>query len=357
MQAYEIYNYVSLHGRMYASRTRACAACRLPCRLTKFSTPIRERRPAICNQGSLVVRTRRDSVPSSRRDLPCLEVDLSEPDAIVAFANRWGVLGVSYRQYEFFADVPGFEKQAQPRLEASRGSWPNDSRKARIVGITPAPTNESLEEFRLGARCIHDLRLAWQLLSEGAPERMEWTAFPPLRFASTRGDDRRCGMFQPHRRDGQRTLAQRLAQPRAFALSRRSARRSRQRSTPLRGLSAAALRSTRPSASSFQPHRRERHVSAMCKRELRSNLRAAARTSRSRPAPPRRHQILLKALRPRHGAAHVPRTQNAQQRRTMITSAVHPAEPDGLVRLPNGGPGVAEQTRVAAWRRAVIPTG
>lgn len=90
-------------------------------------------------------------------------VDLADGDAVLAFVNRFGSLGVAYHLYGLFTHFPGFSEHVLPELEAS---WPDGPTPDRFSG-GGFTSPESLAEFRFGAHCIRDLQHAWQTLREG----------------------------------------------------------------------------------------------------------------------------------------------------------------------------------------------
>jgi hypothetical protein len=108
--------------------------------------------------GALGARSRDEVVDAGEIYLELLELDLDDPKAILAFANRFGVLGVSYDNYALVRHLPGFEDSVRPALETA---WPHRrdaSGAARLNRGTMLV--ETLAEFRLGAFCLRDLTSA-----------------------------------------------------------------------------------------------------------------------------------------------------------------------------------------------------
>jgi hypothetical protein len=100
--------------------------------------------------------------------LELVRLDLDDDDAIVEFVNRFGILGISFNGYE---PVAGFSRfsSVRPLLDASRSS--------PILGDQRGLTfNETLAEFRYGARCIRDLVAATDHLMDRRIGLPEWEA-------------------------------------------------------------------------------------------------------------------------------------------------------------------------------------
>src|SRR5262249_49500176 len=77
-------------------------------------------------------------------------VDLDNEEAILDFANRFGILGIAYHQFELIAGFPGFSRR--------RGRITRARRQTKLVRSTRGmPISETVEEFRYGAQCIRDL--------------------------------------------------------------------------------------------------------------------------------------------------------------------------------------------------------
>jgi hypothetical protein len=98
------------------------------------------------------------------------ELDVDEPAAVLTFANRWGVLGISANDFALVRSVPGFVK---PDRQLDLGI-------ADAGDVDAVPVVETLEEFRLGARYIRELLATYRKLSDdeagesGDPES-EWS--------------------------------------------------------------------------------------------------------------------------------------------------------------------------------------
>lgn len=132
--------------------------------------------------------------PDGETYLRLAHIDLDDPQAILDFANRYGLLGggIAYaqlhsRRNDLFEQY--YKGQLRPRREWEKalralrsellGRQP---RLARLfdtergtsweewlsapLGHVP-PVIETLEEFRFAARCLRDLYSAWRLLKEG----------------------------------------------------------------------------------------------------------------------------------------------------------------------------------------------
>lgn len=96
--------------------------------------------------------------------LELIELDLEAEDAILTFVNRWGPLAISYgADYRLLPPLPGF-REAKQQLAQSR---PPKKGPPKRQGFPPVPRDETLAEFRFGARCIRDLTRAWQHLKDG----------------------------------------------------------------------------------------------------------------------------------------------------------------------------------------------
>lgn len=89
-------------------------------------------------------------------------------EAIVAFAERYGVLGVRHHDFYAFSNFPRFNDEIKPRLEAE---W---SQHHPDVGFS---LNEGIEDFRFGARVIRDLIRARRILNS-EQIRPEWESLP-----------------------------------------------------------------------------------------------------------------------------------------------------------------------------------
>ena len=110
--------------------------------------------------------------------LELASLELESPKAILAFANRFGVLGVGYSNYGLFRELPGFEPVVIPELERShprRAPWANVAMRFDATLLA-----ESVAEFRFGARCVRDLVRAWRIVEENLKEAaIEWESVPP----------------------------------------------------------------------------------------------------------------------------------------------------------------------------------
>jgi hypothetical protein len=107
------------------------------------------------------------------------QVDLDEPQEISAFVNEFAVLGVREGR---FANVRepffGFAEAVEPELEAS---WPSSVHTGwdDPLAYHVIDWDETLAEFRFGARRLRDLRAAWEVIHGGQPPtRVVWRSFP-----------------------------------------------------------------------------------------------------------------------------------------------------------------------------------
>lgn len=105
--------------------------------------------------------------------LELIETDLDDESAILNFVNRFGILNVRYRAFTLLEALPGLREQVIPALETAAGRGLDTPGR----GIS---TDETLAEFRLGARLIGDLVHAWQIHSGAEPEppTYEWQSIP-----------------------------------------------------------------------------------------------------------------------------------------------------------------------------------
>jgi hypothetical protein len=115
--------------------------------------------------------------------LELVRVDLDDPKAILRFVECFGPLGVAYGNFSLIRDLPGFAEYVLPQLA---GSWPGgrwgqtDADYTELRGSTPnSLLVETLDEFRLGARCVRDLVRAWGIaVDENPPETVMWESLP-----------------------------------------------------------------------------------------------------------------------------------------------------------------------------------
>jgi hypothetical protein len=108
--------------------------------------------------------------------LALIELDLASPQAVLDFANRFGPLNVALNGFEL---VEGLRV-----LPPARDPLPA---RADAGGPGALYADETIEEFRYGARCIRDIIAAWQWLQgeESNPPRWE-----SVRAAFTLGERR-----------------------------------------------------------------------------------------------------------------------------------------------------------------------
>jgi hypothetical protein len=95
-------------------------------------------------------------------------------DAILAFANQFGVLGVSSEDYRAARNLPWYADE----LRALRKTSPPMSEIVNpyFGGINPVAEAESLAEFRFAARALRDLRTAYDCIRDRTWETMAWTS-------------------------------------------------------------------------------------------------------------------------------------------------------------------------------------
>jgi hypothetical protein len=111
-------------------------------------------------------------------------LDLSSSDEILLFANRFGILGLGsddcagVRKLAWYTDQPA---SAQPPAQ-QLAVFPIFGGTSRIAQV------ESLEQFRLAAKILRDLRSAYECLRRNEPSQMHWqsTTTPPTANAGTR---------------------------------------------------------------------------------------------------------------------------------------------------------------------------
>jgi hypothetical protein len=102
--------------------------------------------------------------------LELTELDLDNETEIIAFANRWDILGISYG-----AD----HRLLPPELRSTlRRSSPPRKGPLRRRGLPPIPKEETLTEFRFAARCLRDVTRAWQSLNTSSDENFETEIAP-----------------------------------------------------------------------------------------------------------------------------------------------------------------------------------
>jgi hypothetical protein len=137
--------------------------------------------------------------PSGETYLRLAEVDLEDADAILAFVNRYGILGggrafaslrhyidseLFWKHYEHQLDSEhesgktrrALEAEllrcghplAQPRTDGDDAVW--DYALDSALGRIP-PAIETLAEFRFAARCIRDLYSAWLMFKDNREVR------------------------------------------------------------------------------------------------------------------------------------------------------------------------------------------
>jgi len=163
-------------------------------------------------------------VSSGETYLRLLEVDLNEPEAILAFVNRCGILDGAWAHASALRELGAYEKALDHRREWRRinkavmallGGDSRDNEDAHLtlgsdqIRFIPTlsdlrakalagkldnayhrvPFIETLAEFRLAARCLHDLYWAWRVFSEGLhPHDVEWQSYPDSYPIRTLGD-------------------------------------------------------------------------------------------------------------------------------------------------------------------------
>jgi hypothetical protein len=101
--------------------------------------------------------------------LELARLDLDDEEAIVDFASRFRTLGVRHEDFAAYAQYPGFDEIVRPALARS---WPVETWDEPGLRL-----EESLEEFRFGARCIRDLVGAWAFLA-GDVDEPQWVSLP-----------------------------------------------------------------------------------------------------------------------------------------------------------------------------------
>jgi hypothetical protein len=122
-----------------------------------------------------------DSLPVVRRDgqiyLQLYELDLDDPDAILSFANDYGVVRGSYEGgWPHFADL---YRELQPAANAVRD---NDAVALRL-GESHVVDVCMLEIFVAAARVVRDLTTAWRVLISDPtldPARARWESRPAM---------------------------------------------------------------------------------------------------------------------------------------------------------------------------------
>jgi hypothetical protein len=140
--------------------------------------------------------------PSGETYLRLADVDLEDPEAILGFANRYGLLGGALA-YARLRSTDLFEQyyagQLQPRHEWSKAlsalrsqllarqpklaslfdgkrgsSW--EQWLSTVLGHVP-PVIETLTEFRFAARCLRDLYSAWRMFKDRCDvTEFEWVS-------------------------------------------------------------------------------------------------------------------------------------------------------------------------------------
>ena len=126
------------------------------------------------------LRSRDEVLEAGEIYLELHELNLDDTTAIVAFANRWGPLAISYGRprYQLLTDVPDFHG-IRRQLERTR---PAKHAQRKLPGTTAVPESESLDEFRFGARCLRDLTRASQSIQQGADmTATDWEVLGPDR--------------------------------------------------------------------------------------------------------------------------------------------------------------------------------
>lgn len=121
--------------------------------------------------------------PAGEVYLELAAVDLDDEPAILAFANRFGVLGVRARDFAALRYVGGFFAQKRHELEsavlrARESEAPRGWNAETLWG--ESAWAETLTEFRYGARCLRDLTTA-RRVAEGTLDldAAVWEAIPP----------------------------------------------------------------------------------------------------------------------------------------------------------------------------------
>jgi hypothetical protein len=167
--------------------------------------------PRAENHEGLPALRRETLAPSGQTYLRLLEVDLANPDAILAFVNTYGILDGAWAHASGLRELGEYEKALNHRrqwqtikkaLAALSGTGSNrpipelSNHRLRYIPTLSAlrtegfatkldnlwhrvPFIETLEEFRFAARCIHDVHWAWRVFNEGLdPREVKWLSTP-----------------------------------------------------------------------------------------------------------------------------------------------------------------------------------
>ena len=113
-------------------------------------------------------------------------VDLEDPDAILGFANRHGILAIATDNFAAVRDLPWYEHDVG-RLTKREPEPPDNVSHSSFTGHSYIES-ETLGQFRFAARILRDLRSAYSCLVLGRPDSMAWTSTQrPPRFVPGAG--------------------------------------------------------------------------------------------------------------------------------------------------------------------------
>lgn len=129
------------------------------------------------------VRDRFEVVGTGEIYLELEALDLEDEEAILLFANRFGVLGISGEGYSSIRDLPWYADELQ-MLQASMPPM-SATRNPHFGGTRPVTQAETVAEFQFAARVLRDLRAAYICLRDNTVEEMVWqsTSTPPTHMA------------------------------------------------------------------------------------------------------------------------------------------------------------------------------
>lgn len=152
---------------------------------------------------------REDFAPTGQTYLRLLDVDLDDPDAIIAFVNSYGILDGGWAWASGLRELGEYEKALNLKKEwrkikgalatvslgdtdrlipdnhELRFGWTLSEIRTQGSGFQ-VPTlwhriafMETLDEFRFAARCLLDVYWAWCVFNEGLdPSEVEWQSYP-----------------------------------------------------------------------------------------------------------------------------------------------------------------------------------
>jgi hypothetical protein len=130
--------------------------------------------------------------------LELAKVDLSDPEAILAFANRFAILAATANDFECLRTFPGFADTESSLRELG-------------LGRRGLPQNEPIAAFAFGARCIRDLTNAFRYLSVAGASPPTWEAARRDEMWQTRSELlRAAGVADQARTDAEYVLEQGL---------------------------------------------------------------------------------------------------------------------------------------------------